>query len=66
MAVLGFDSTLVFFNFCRRLFEHFHVDDVVSAVHAGCPVSADKHSDVLRDSPFSTLFRTSVLRKSWK
>lgn len=50
MAVLGLDSTLVFFNFRSRLFEHFHVDDVVTAVHARCPVPANEHSDILRNS----------------
>ena len=47
MAVLGLDSSLVFFDLGGCLFDNFHVDDVVAAVHAVCFVPANEHSDIL-------------------
>jgi hypothetical protein len=38
MAILGFQSMLVFLALGSRLFDHFHIDDVVAAIDAVRPV----------------------------
>ena len=41
VAILRFQRTLVFLDFRSRLFNHFHVYDVVAAVNAVSSVTAD-------------------------
>jgi len=49
MVVLGFDDiALVLFDLRRRGLENFHIDDVVSTVHAISPVTADEHAGDIR------------------
>lgn len=50
MAVLSFDDlALMLFDFGCSGFEDFHIDNVISTVHAVSPMTADDHPDFFWD-----------------